>query len=239
MTRDLRRRKDFTLSDVSNQAGLSVGHPSQVEHGLSTPTICQLQQIASIMGVTIGWFVRANEPPWEDAEDGIVVRAERRRRVAMWEGIVDGLLVPHLDGAIEILLRTLQPGAGSGPETYAHEGAEAGLVVSGEMELFVSEERRGLPTATTTSARRLGASSGPSPRRPPDARPARPSNGVGMPTLRPSADARSMGHRRRSAPRLRLDRPRHGHSAATRDAAGASPSRAWRTMCWKARTPCS
>lgn len=140
MIRNLRKAKGLTLSDVSGRTGLSLGHLSQVERGLSTPTIRQLQQIAETMGVTIGWFFRGDAPGPTEGEETVVVRAGKRRKMEMTSlGIVDELLVPTLDGALELLLCTLQPGAGSGPESYSHAGEEAGVVLSGEMELFVEE----------------------------------------------------------------------------------------------------
>lgn len=142
LIRELRKQKGLTLSDVARATGLSVGHLSQVERGLSTPTIRQLQQIAETMGVTIGWFFRADQPEPPSAESDVVVRAHQRRRMTMsGVGIVDELLTPSLDGALELLFCTLQPGAGSGPEPYTHAGEEAGLILSGEMELFVEDKR--------------------------------------------------------------------------------------------------
>lgn len=147
LIRERRKELGLTLSDVAARSGLSVGHLSQVERGLSTPTIRQLQQIAETMGVTIGWFFRAEKGPAEEAEGGVVVRAGRRRKMEMTSlGIVDELLVPNLDGALELLFCTLQPGAGAGPEAYTHAGEEAGLVLAGEMELWVEEERYHLRT---------------------------------------------------------------------------------------------
>lgn len=142
LIRELRKAKGRTLAEIAAAAGLSVGHLSQVERGLSTPTIRQLQAIAATMGVTIGWFFRADASIEPDPDGDVVVRAGRRRRMSMTDvGIVDELLVPDLEGALELLYCTLQPGAGSGPEPYAHDGAEAGLVLSGEMELFVDQRR--------------------------------------------------------------------------------------------------
>ena len=146
MIRELRKEKRLTLSDVAARTGLSVGHLSQVERGLSTPTIRQLQQISETMDVTIGWFFRADSGVSEEA-DGVVVRAGRRRKMEMSGiGIVDELLVPNLDGALELLFCRLQPGAGAGPEAYTHAGDEAGLILAGEMELWVDEERYHLRT---------------------------------------------------------------------------------------------
>lgn len=144
LIRDLRRSRDMTLAAVAGAASLSVGHLSQVERGLSTPTIRQLQAIAAAMGVTIGWFFQADgkRGAADDDEADVVVRAGRRRRMAIRDGgIVDELLVPDLDGPLELLHCTLQPGVDSGPEAYSHDGAEAGLLLAGEMELFVDGKR--------------------------------------------------------------------------------------------------
>jgi transcriptional regulator with XRE-family HTH domain len=139
MIRELRKRRRLTLAELAMKTGLSVGHLSQVERGLSTPTIRQLHNIAGVMGVTIGWFFHGGEAAIE-ADGGIVVRAIRRKRMTMGDvGIVDELLVPHLNGALELLLCTLKPGSSSGPEAYTHEGEEAGLVLSGMMELIVDD----------------------------------------------------------------------------------------------------
>ncbi|MCQ8781996.1 helix-turn-helix domain-containing protein [Mangrovibrevibacter kandeliae] len=145
--RDRRKAVGLTLSEVAERAGLSVGHLSQVERGLSTPTIRQLQGIARALGVTIGWFFRADVPPEPSEEDDVVVRAGRRRRVGMPSlGIVDELLVPDLERALELLHCTLEPGAGSGSEPYTHEGEEAGVILAGEMELWVDERLYRLKT---------------------------------------------------------------------------------------------
>lgn len=137
--RALRQQRELTLAKLASQSGLSVGHLSQVERGLSTPTIRQLQQISHAMGVTIGWFFE-NGPPRDAEEDRVVVRAGRRKRLRMDElGLVDELLVPHLDGTLELLLCTVLPGGGS-PENYTHEGEEAGLVLSGSLDLWVDDK---------------------------------------------------------------------------------------------------
>jgi transcriptional regulator with XRE-family HTH domain len=139
MIRALRKRGRLTLIELATKAGLSVGHLSQVERGISTPTIRQLHNIAGAMGVTIGWFFHGDEAAVE-ADGGIVVRANRRKRMAMGDvGVVDELLVPHLNGALELLSCTLEPGSSSGPEPYTHDGEEAGLVLAGKMELTVDD----------------------------------------------------------------------------------------------------
>lgn len=137
--RDLRQQQLMTLAKLATLSEMSVGHLSQVERGISTPTIRQLQAIASALGVTIGWFFRqeASLPSAED--EPFIVRAGRRRVLAMEGlGLKDELLVPDLNRTLELLLCTIQPGAGSA-ESYDHQGEEAGLILEGSLELWIED----------------------------------------------------------------------------------------------------
>jgi transcriptional regulator with XRE-family HTH domain len=139
--RCLRQEKGLTLAQLAERSGLSIGHLSQVERSLSTPTIRQLQAIGAAMGVRIGWFFR--EPEATPSDPGRVVVRAAERKTLRYDGLgmTDFLLTPGLEGRIELILAELEPGAASGDEPYSHEGEEAGLVVEGELELWVDEER--------------------------------------------------------------------------------------------------
>jgi transcriptional regulator with XRE-family HTH domain len=138
--RQLRRSKGTTLAQLAQRSGLSIGHLSQVERGLSAPTIRQLQAISAGLGVRIGWFFQP-APGAERDRSAVVVRADRRRQLRYdGLGMTDHLLTPSLEGRLELLLSTLEPGAGSGEEPYSHEGEEAGLVLEGTLELWIGDE---------------------------------------------------------------------------------------------------
>ena len=138
--RALRQSKAVTLAQLAERTGLSIGHLSQVERGLSTPTIRQLQAISTGLGVRIGWFFQPMPEP-EREPGGVVVRAGHRRRLRYdGLGMTDHLLTPSLDGRLELLLSTLEPGASSGEEPYSHEGEEAGLILEGTLELWIDDE---------------------------------------------------------------------------------------------------
>lgn len=138
LIRSRRQHLKLTLAQVADRVGLSIGLLSQVERGLSTPTIRQLQGIASALGVRIGWFFQSEDGN-EVAEIDIVVRAPNRRKIAYRDlGMTDELLVPNLDGKLGLLMCRLLPGASSGGEPYAHEGDEAGLLLSGTLEIEVN-----------------------------------------------------------------------------------------------------
>ena len=66
-------------------------------------------------------------------------------------GITEELLSPNLSGPLELLISTIHPGADS--EFYAHDGAEAGLVMNGELELWVGDRRFTLQLSSTVTDR--------------------------------------------------------------------------------------
>lgn len=138
--RGLRRANGLTIAELAKRAQMSVGHLSQVERGLSTPTIRQLQDLATAMGVRIGWFFQEDAPL--AIEDNVVVRADRRKAMHLEGlGVTDYLLVPHLEGRLELLLCVFEPGGGSGAEPYSHDGEECGVVITGRLELWVNHRR--------------------------------------------------------------------------------------------------
>ena len=138
--RELREARAMTLQALSVRSGLSVGHLSQIERGLSSPSVGALQKVAKALGVTVGWFFRLPHAGLGN-EAAYIVRADARRRLRFASGITDELLSPHLAGNLEMLLSRFAPGAASGEQTYTHRGEEAGLVLSGSLEIWIGGER--------------------------------------------------------------------------------------------------
>jgi len=54
--------------------------------------------------------------------------------------MTDYLLSPNLEGQMAIGLTRLEPGASTGDDPYTHEGADAGYVFEGKVELTVDGE---------------------------------------------------------------------------------------------------
>jgi len=134
--RELRLAKNLTLKEVSEQAGISVGYLSQLERNHSRLPIGVLKRISDALGVHMNWFFQQTEEG-NPAERDTVVRAGHRRRMSFTGlGITEELLSPNLSGPLELLISTIEPGADS--EDYSHDGAEAGLVLTGTLELWVS-----------------------------------------------------------------------------------------------------
>ncbi|HVY13619.1 MAG TPA: XRE family transcriptional regulator [Rhodopila sp.] len=136
--RAMRLRRDWTLLELSTRTGISVGMLSQIERGVSSPSIRTLQRLAESFGVPIGWFF--TDAPRSPDGPSWVLRAPYRRTLTLAEkGIVKELLCPG-DGKLELLLITIQPGGSTGVGTYAHAGEDAGTVLSGVLKLQVGDE---------------------------------------------------------------------------------------------------
>ena len=136
--RGLRKSRGMTLDQLSEAAQLSKGHLSQLERGVSSASVRSLHAISRALGVTVSWFF----PKFHEGEDDlrdIVVRKETRRTLRFKSGIQDELLSPNLSRNIELLRSTLPPGAKSGDGTYSHKGDEAGIILSGELDLWIGE----------------------------------------------------------------------------------------------------
>ncbi|MEP9396122.1 XRE family transcriptional regulator [Mesorhizobium sp. KR2-14] len=133
--RALRKGRGLTLSEVALTLGRSVGWLSQVERGLSTPSIGDLRAFAELFGVPVSLFFGHDVP--DEAERGVIVRAGRRRSLGTSEtGLVEELLSPDLGGSFEMLRSEFAPGAElKKPANRPTE--EAGYVVSGVFDVEI------------------------------------------------------------------------------------------------------
>lgn len=133
--RELRKVKGLTLQQVADAAEISVGYLSQIERNQTKLPIGVLKKISGTLGVQMNWFFHANDTPSQERD--VVVRSHNRRRFTFTGiGIEEELLSPNLGGPLEMLMSTIEPGADSGD--YSHDGVEAGLVISGRLDLWVS-----------------------------------------------------------------------------------------------------
>lgn len=134
--RDLRKIKGYTLQHVADAAGISVGYLSQIERNQSKLPIGVLKKISDVLGVHMNWFFPVDASASPEEREIVVRRAKRRKLTFTGLGIYEELLSPSLSGPLELLLSTIEPGADSGD--YSHDGVEAGLVLSGTLDLWVS-----------------------------------------------------------------------------------------------------
>lgn len=133
--RALRKGRGLTLSEVALTLGRSVGWLSQVERGLSTPSIGDLRAFAELFDVPVSLFFGHDVP--DEAERGVIVRAGRRRSLGTSEtGLVEELLSPDLGGSFEMLRSEFAPGAEL-KKAANRPTEEAGYLVSGVFEIEI------------------------------------------------------------------------------------------------------
>lgn len=126
--RELRRSRGLTLQELSARTGLSIGMLSQVERGVSDPSMDALRRLAAALEVAISDIFAPGDPA-----DVAVVRADDRVRIlAPGAGTPYTRLSPGF-GASEILEGRLEPGAASSPEPWAHDAEESIVVAEGRL----------------------------------------------------------------------------------------------------------
>lgn len=135
--RDLRRAKRLTLAELAQRINRSVGWLSQIERGMAEISISAMHEIARELDVQISWFFRSEAPP-DAHEIGLVVRKSHRRTMDFHgSGVHEEILSPSISGELLLVETTFAPGAKTGDRDRERRGEEAGVVLSGTLELQV------------------------------------------------------------------------------------------------------
>jgi transcriptional regulator with XRE-family HTH domain len=137
MLRRLRRERGLTVESLAVTAGISAGLISQLERGIGNPSFSTLFKLAYNLEVPLGTFL---SDPADTTGRKVVRKHERRRLQLPGEAIVYELLTPDLQRALQMLLARIPPRFDSVGEPFRHPGEECLHVLSGRIEIFVSED---------------------------------------------------------------------------------------------------
>jgi len=134
----LRKARGLTLTELSVMLGRSVGWLSQVERGITRPSISNLLAMAEKLDVSVSFFFgRPDEDSAVESEKGLIVRSGSRRVLGnAEEGLEEELLSPDLDGSFEIIQSTFLPGSESSTSRQ-RDTEEAAYIISGKLDIFV------------------------------------------------------------------------------------------------------
>lgn len=152
-----RRLKSMSLKQLSRKTGLSISFLSEVERGISQPSIASLKKIAQALGISLIGLSSNDQP--NSTANGIpnvrtnphtgpyitqakVVRAGKRKRISFPEmkGYFE-LLTPDFNRLIEALSFKAKPGTVSGREQVSDPpGEKFMLILEGTLEFHVGEE---------------------------------------------------------------------------------------------------
>lgn len=137
--RALRKARGFTLARLAGTLDRSVGWLSQVERDLSEPSVSDLRQLATALGVPVSTLFGHAPAPADEA--GFVVRAGARRPIgSRAAGLVEELLSPDLTDEFEVVHSTFAPG-GALADRVMRPTQELGYLVSGRLDLEIAGSR--------------------------------------------------------------------------------------------------
>lgn len=135
--RQLRERAGLSQRELARRAGVSNAAVSLIEQNRSSPSIGSLKKVLDGLPVTLAEFFAATEPEGPR----IFFKA------ADLTVIADGAITYRQVGAslagrsIQLLHEHYAAGADTGPQPLQHAAEEAGLVISGRLEVTVGSRR--------------------------------------------------------------------------------------------------
>lgn len=144
--RAARTESRLSLRDLAAAAGLSPGFVSQVERGLTDPSMESLRRIAAALHV----------PMFDLFQDGsgngpAVVRAGSRVSIQSPQGGITYSRITPGAGRLEVLEGLLEPGGLSSPDPWSHPSEECVVVQSGRLVVEVDGHRHTLDTGDSCS----------------------------------------------------------------------------------------
>ncbi|AYC32997.1 XRE family transcriptional regulator [Pseudomonas cavernae] len=135
--RELRKSRNLTISQLAKALDRSAGHVSQIERGLSQPTLKDLYAVSTALNVTLSWFLH-DQPDATDDEQDLIVRRNRRRSMDQ-NGLLSEVLTPQLNHRFEFMQTTFAPLVETELKSIQNPGTECGLILKGQLELWVND----------------------------------------------------------------------------------------------------
>ena len=139
--RGLRRMKKLRLKDVAITADCSESLLSKIETNKVQPSIRVLHRVAAALGTSIAALFSA-----EQTGDVVIIKPSDRPYVTTRDDESGGTikierLVPFgEDHFLDVNVHVVDPGTYSGGN-ITHVGEEAGVVLEGQLEIFIEEKR--------------------------------------------------------------------------------------------------
>jgi transcriptional regulator with XRE-family HTH domain len=134
--RALREQRALTIASLARQVGISAAAISQIESGTVQPSVTTLRKLAAALGVPVFRFFL----PADAAAASLVRRGERKTLGLARTGARYELLTPSLQGRLEVMEITMDPGQASAPERISHPGEECLVIIKGHGVLELGDD---------------------------------------------------------------------------------------------------
>lgn len=136
--RERRREVGMTLKDVADAAGLSVGFISQIERGITVPSLSSLVSVSRVLDVNVGDFLTSQPQPDEDA---VQTKQSERPVFAVSESSVTYERVSSSFPGHVLRSVIIHEPPGHRSEPIAHEGEEMMFVLDGTITVEIDGDR--------------------------------------------------------------------------------------------------
>ncbi|NIM19018.1 MAG: cupin domain-containing protein [Candidatus Latescibacteria bacterium] len=136
-----RLERNLTLKDVELKAKVSATHVSEIERGMTSPTVGALSKIAKALGSEPSYFLSSNSLPPVS-----MVRKDNRKVLSYrdWGAKINCLSRGIRSSTMSFLELELEPGIQNDLEPLTHTGEEFMHILKGVVEIYVGLERHRL-----------------------------------------------------------------------------------------------
>lgn len=132
--RDLRSQNGLTQEELANRTELTKGFISQLERGLTAPSMSTLLDIVECLGTNLSDFFRE-----EGGQQIVFPREDYFEKEDEYGNSVSWLIATAQSRSLEPILVHLQPGQ-STPMDKPHEGEEFGYVLDGRIKVHYADQ---------------------------------------------------------------------------------------------------
>jgi transcriptional regulator with XRE-family HTH domain len=133
--RELRTRRGLSLRTLATRAGVSATLLSQIERGITEPSLSTLRRLADVFGESVASLFDDDKAPavW-------VSRPGERSSLMGPHGRVRYERLTPGNGQLEVLRGVLVPGEASCDELWAHASVECAVVLTGSLTAEIGKQ---------------------------------------------------------------------------------------------------
>jgi transcriptional regulator with XRE-family HTH domain len=130
--------RNLTLKEVELKAKVSATHISEIERGMTSPTVGALTKIARALGTEPSYFLQSDESPMVS-----VVRRDERRVLqdSAWGARLNRLCTGVRGSEMSFLEIELDRGLSETVEPISHQGEEFMYILKGVVEVHIGGDR--------------------------------------------------------------------------------------------------
>jgi len=134
--RDLRTRKKMTVRELARKINRSIGFISQIERGISEPSVEDLNAISLALEVSSTYFQAHAIAPHQQW----VTRKNDRRVLRYANGVADQVISPTVSKKFTMLETFLESGSEFDERTIFDSVEQGGYVLEGELTMWIDGE---------------------------------------------------------------------------------------------------